>query len=254
MARIVVIGGTGLIGEKVLSLLLARGHDAFAASPTTGVDVGSGEGLDEALVGASVVVDVSKPRTYDPDDVWRYFEAAAANVTAAERRAGVAHHIALSAVGTDHDPQPIPFYRAKAHGEEVLRASGQPYSIVRATQFFEFGAQIGAQAAEQETDDARVADALVQPIAGDDVAGVLAHLADRPPANGATEIAGPDVMPLAEFVGRALRAAGDSRTVVADPEARYFGGVIDERELLPRPGAWLAPTRFDAWLAARSAR
>lgn len=256
MARIVVIGGTGLIGEKVLALLLARGHDAFAASPTTGVDLATGAGLDEALVGASVVVDVSKPRTYDPEEVWRYFDAAATNLVAAERRAGVAHHIALSAVGTERDPQPIPYYRAKAHGEEILRGSGQPYSLVRATQFFEFGPEIGAQAAAaaNAADDAHVADALVQPIAGDDVAGVLAHLADRPPANGATEIAGPEVMPLADFVGRTLAGAGEVRNVVADPEALYFGARIDERELLPRDGAWLAPARLDEWLAERRAR
>ncbi|NYF15603.1 uncharacterized protein YbjT (DUF2867 family) [Microbacterium sp. AK009] len=249
MARITVVGGTGLIGGKVMARLRSAGHEARAASPSTGVDLVTGEGLDDALAGSSVVIDVSKPRTYDPDAVSRHFDRAARNLAGAETRAGVIHHVALSAVGTERVPQSIPFYRAKAHGEAILRDSGVPFSIVRATQFFEFGAQIGAQARTGGTDDARVADAEVQPIAGDDVAAVLAGLADEAPSGGAAEIAGPDIMPLADFVSRCLAATGDGRTVVADPGALYFGAVIERDELLPGDDAWIAPTRLGEWLA-----
>lgn len=176
MARITVIGGTGLIGRKVAARLREAGHEVRAASPSTGVDLLTGAGLDDALAGSSVVIDVSKPRTYAPDAVWRHFDLAARTLAGAETRARVIHHVALSAVGTERVPQPIPFYRAKAHGEAILRSSGVPFSIVRATQFFEFGAQIGAQAGGEGTDATRVADTQVQPIAGDDVAAVLAGL------------------------------------------------------------------------------
>ncbi|MEI3865800.1 NAD(P)H-binding protein [Microbacterium sp. CCNWLW134] len=249
MARITVVGGTGLIGRKVMARLRADGHEACAASPSTGVDLVTGTGVDDALAGSSVVIDVSKPRTYDPDAVWRHFDLATRTLVAAESRAGVIHHVALSAVGTERIPQPIPFYRAKAHGEAILRDSGVPFSIVRATQFFEFGAQIGAQARAGGTDDARVADVEVEPIAGDDVAAVLAGLVDESPSGGAAEIAGPEVMPLADFVARCLAATGDDRPVVADPRALYFGAVIDRSELLPGRDAWIAPTRLSDWLA-----
>ncbi|WP_322409837.1 SDR family oxidoreductase [Microbacterium invictum] len=248
MARITVIGGTGLIGRKVVARLRTAGHDVRAASPSTGVDLVTGAGLDAALAGSSVVIDVSKPRTYDPDAVWRHFDLATRTLVAAEARAGVIHHVALSAVGTERVPQPIPFYRAKAHGEAILREESAPFSVVRATQFFEFGAQIGAQARAGGTDAARVADADVQPIAGDDVAAVLAGLVDQSPTRDAAEIAGPEVMTLADFVSRCLAATGDARPVLADPEAQYFGALIDRSELLPAEGAWLAPTRLADWL------
>lgn len=248
VARITVIGGTGLIGRKVAARLREAGHEVRAASPSTGVDLLTGAGLDDALARSSVVIDVSKPRTYNPDAVWRHFDLAARTLAGAETRARVIHHVALSAVGTERVPQPIPFYRAKAHGEAILRSSGVPFSIVRATQFFEFGAQIGAQAGRDGTDATRVADTQVQPIAGDDVAAVLAGLVDEAPSGAATEIAGPDVMPLADFVGHCLAATGDGRRVSADPRTPYFGARIDRRELLPGSGAWIAPTRLSDWL------
>ena len=248
VARVTVIGGTGLIGRKVAARLREAGHEVRAASPSTGVDLLTGAGLDDALAGSSVVIDVSKPRTYAPDAVWRHFDLAARTLAGAETRARVIHHVALSAVGTERVPQPIPFYRAKAHGEAILRSSGVPFSIVRATQFFEFGAQIGAQAGGEGTDATRVADTQVQPIAGDDVAAVLAGLVDEAPSGAAAETAGPDVMPLADFVGRCLAATGDGRAVIADPRTPYFGALIDRRELLPGNGAWIAPTRLSDWL------
>lgn len=248
VARITVIGGTGLIGRKVAARLREAGHEVRAASPSTGVDLLTGAGLDDALAGSSVVIDVSKPRTYAPDAVWRHFDLAARTLAGAETRARVIHHVALSAVGTERVPQPIPFYRAKAHGEAILRSSGVPFSIVRATQFFEFGAQIGAQAGGEGTDATRVADTQVQPIAGDDVAAVLAGLVDEAPSGAAAETAGPDVMPLADFVGRCLAATGDGRAVIADPRTPYFGALIDRRELLPGNGARIAPTRLSDWL------
>lgn len=253
VARITVIGGTGLIGRKVAARLREAGHEVRAASPSTGVDLVTGAGLDDALAGSSVVIDVSKPRTYDPDAVWRHFDLAARTLAGAETRARVIHHVALSAVGTERVPQPIPFYRAKAHGEAILRSSGVPFSIVRATQFFEFGAQIGAQAGRDATDATRVADTQVQPIAGDDVAAVLAGLVGEAPSGAATEIAGPDVMPLADFVGHCLAATGDGRPVIADPRTSYFGARIDRRELLPGSGARIAPTRLSDWLEERRA-
>ncbi|TQK18731.1 uncharacterized protein YbjT (DUF2867 family) [Microbacterium sp. SLBN-154] len=248
MTRITVVGGTGLIGRKVTALLRTAGHEVRAASPSTGVDLVTGAGVDDALAGSSVVIDVSKPRTYDPDEVWRHIDLATRTLVAAETRAGVLHHVALSAVGTERDPQPIPFYRAKAHGEAILRGSGVPFSIVRATQFFEFGAQIGAQARAAGTDDVRVADAEVQPIAGDDVAVQLAGLADEAPSGGASEIAGPEVMALADFVSRCLAAIGDDQPVIADPRALYFGAAIERDELLPGENARIAPTRLSDWL------
>lgn len=248
--KIVVLGGTGQIGSKVTRLLRERGVDAVPASPSTGVDVMTGAGLDAVLAGADAAIDVSKPRGYDPAVVDAYFRTGIGNLLRAEHAAGVRHHVALAAVGTGPTTD-IPFYRAKAVGTELVQAGGVPFSLVHATQFFEFADAI----ADSGTVDGDVVlpDVLVQPIAGDDVARVIVDIAVADPRNGEVDIAGPEVMPLAEFVGRGIAAHGDRRPVRVGADATYFGGRIGRTALLPGPDARILPTRLEDWLG-REAR
>lgn len=243
--KIVVIGGTGLIGQKLIPLLRERGHDAVAASPASGVNTLTGEGLADVLQSAQVVVDVTNSPSFEDKAVMEFFETSARNIAAAEKAAGVKHHVALSVVGTDRIPD-SGYMRAKSAQEKLIRASGVPYSILRATQFYEF---LGAIAGPGG-DTVRLTDAPMQPLAAYDVATALADVATAPPANAVLEVAGPESQPMHAFVQRALAATGDTRTVVADPKAPYFGAVLDGRGLNP-DGAnpRLAATRFEEWLS-----
>lgn len=243
--KIVVIGGTGLIGSKTVAILRQRRHEAVAASPKTGVDTISGEGLEEALSGAEVVVDLSNSPSFEDRAVLEFFETSGRNLLAAESTAGVRHHVALSIVGTDRSPD-NGYFRAKVAQERLIEASGIPYTIIRSTQFLEF---LGA-IADSNTDGrvVRISPGLFQPIASDDVAAFVAEGALAAPRNGIVEIAGPERAPFNEIVARYLRAIGDSRTVVSDPEARYFGGRVEERSLVPLGEARLGRIGLDDWI------
>lgn len=248
--KIVVIGGSGLIGSKLAAKLRRAGHEVVAASPSTGVDTLTGRGLKEALAGAQVVVDVANSPSFEDEAVLRFFETSGRNLLAAEAEAGVAHHIALSVVGTDR-LLASGYFRAKQAQEDLIEASPVPYTIVQATQFFEFlGGIANAGAAGSEI---RLSHALVQPIAAEDVAAALAEIVNEPPAGGRVEIAGPEAVPLDDLVRRYLAATGDSRQVVTDANADYFGVRLDDRSLTPAAGARLAPTGFDAWFGQRAA-
>lgn len=247
--RIVVAGGTGLIGRGVVAALRRLDHDVVVASPSAGVDIVSGEGLDGSLAGADAIVDVSKPRTYDPSALEVYFTAAARNLSAQGLANGVKRYISLSAVGSAPDST-VPYYRAKADGEAVIRASGLPFTFIHSTQFFEFAGAIADQS--QPAYRPRVPDALCQPAAAADVAAAVAGIALEDAHNDVIEIAGPDVLPLPEFVRRALVAHGDHREFEADRFAPYFGGRIRRDELLPASGARLMPTSLDQWLLSGS--
>lgn len=243
--KIVVLGGTGLIGRKLIACLRQQGHEAVAASPATGVDVLTGAGLATALAGAQVVVDVTNSPSFADADVLSFFERAGRNVLAAEAEAGVEHHLALSVVGADRLPD-SGYMRAKLAQENLVRASTIPYTILRATQFCEFvGAILGAGT---EGDAVRVTPALLQPVAADDVAAVLADLAVAAPLNACVEVGGPDRFPLDVLARKFLAAHGDARQVVADVHARYFGALIDDRSLVAGEGARIGPTRFQNWL------
>ncbi|UJP08713.1 SDR family oxidoreductase [Microbacterium sp. KUDC0406] len=244
MAKIVVIGGTGLIGSKVVAKLTEHGHEAVAASPNTGVNAVTGEGLTEVVEGASTVVDVSNSPSFAPDDVLEFFTTSTRNLIDAERIAGVTHHVALTIVGTDR-PQSIPYFAAKVAQEELIRESGIPYSLVHATQFFEFVGSI----ADISTKDDRVLlpGALIQPIAAEDVATAVARAAAGAPT-GDVEIAGPEAFGMDEFARRALSFRGDSRTVVRDDSAAYYGAQIEERTLIPLDGAQIFGTTLAEWL------
>ena len=250
MAGIVVIGGTGLIGSKVVSMLAEHGHTAIAASPATGVNAVTGEGVAAALDDADAVVDVSNSPSFAPDDVREFFVTSTTNLLKAEQAAGVRHHVALTIVGTNR-PQQIPYFAAKAAQEELIRASGVPFSLVHATQFFEFLGSI----ADVSTDGAtvRLPGGLVQPMAAQDVATAVARTAAGSPV-GDVEIAGPEAFGLDEFVRRGLAFRGDPRTVVRDDEATYYGGRIAERTLVPVDGAQIFPTRLEEWLPANPPR
>lgn len=248
--KIVVIGGTGLIGSKVVSELVERGHEAVAASPNSGVNTLTGEGLAEALVGADVVVDVSNSPSFAPDDVMDFFTTSTTNLLSAEREAGVAHHIALSVVGTDRLPD-SGYLRAKVAQERLIAESGQPYTILRATQFYEFVQRIADEATVDGT--ARVSTGLMQPIAAAEVSAAVARAAQAEPANAVVEIGGPEKLAMDELIRRGLAAAGDTRTVVSDPEAPYFGTKLTGDELTPGPDAELSTLTFADWLAAQSA-
>jgi uncharacterized protein YbjT (DUF2867 family) len=249
--KIVVIGGSGLIGKKLIPLLRARGQEAVSASPSSGVNTLTGEGLAEALQGAQVVVDVSNSPSFEDRAVLEFFETSTRNILAAEAAAGVGHHVALSVVGADRLPD-SGYMRAKVAQERLIKGGKVPYTIVRATQFFEFVGAIAESGADGGA--VRVPDAPMQPLAADDVAAALADVAVGPPANATLELAGPEAQPMAAFVRRALAASGDTRAVVADPQARYFGTALDARGLTP-DGAnpRIGPTRFEEWLR-RSAR
>jgi uncharacterized protein YbjT (DUF2867 family) len=242
--KIVVIGGTGLIGSKVVGKLAAHGHEAIPASPDTGVNTLSGEGLAEALEGASVVVDVSNAPAWEDEAVMEFFKTSTGNQLEAEKAAGVGHHVALSVVGTERLTE-SGYFRAKLAQEELIESSPIPYSIVRATQFFEFMARIADEATEGDT--VRLPTALIQPMAADDVATAVARTAAAAPLNGMRETAGPEQFHLDELIRGALAKRNDPREVVADPQARYFGINPGERVLLPGPDAVLAETRFGDW-------
>jgi uncharacterized protein YbjT (DUF2867 family) len=244
--KIVVIGGTGLIGSKVVSKLTAHGHDAVAASPDTGVNALTGEGLDAALAGAEVVVDVSNSPSFEDAAVLEFFERSTGNLLAAEASAGVRHHVALSVVGTerlaDHG-----YFRAKSAQESLIRGLSVPYTIVHATQFFEFLKSIAALATEGDT--VRLPPVQFQPIAAEDVAGAVARAAVGDPVNGVIETAGPETFRMDELIRTALRSRKDPRQVVTDPHALYFGAYeVDDRTLVPADGAVLGEVRFHDWL------
>ena len=244
--KVVVIGGTGLIGSKVVSKLNAHGHEAVAASPNTGVNTLTGEGLAEVLQGAQVVVDVSNSPSWEDDAVMNFFRTCTGNLMKANADAGVTHHVALSIVGTDRLPE-NGYFRAKLAQEELIKASGIPYSIVHATQFFEF--VNGIADAGTEGDTVRIAPVKFQPIHSDDVATAVARTAAGAPLNGVVEIAGPDVFRFDDLVRDVLTSQNDSRKVVADPHARYYGSELQDDSLVPGPGAQLAATRFADWFA-----
>jgi uncharacterized protein YbjT (DUF2867 family) len=247
--KIVVIGGTGLIGSKLVANLAAHGHDAVPASPGTGVDTLTGEGLTGAFTGADVVVDVSNSPSFEDAAVLEFFETSTRNILGAEAAAGVGHHVALSVVGTERLAE-SGYMRAKIVQEKLIKNSSIPYTIVRATQFFEFAVRMADEASDGDT--ARVPPVLIQPMAADDVAAAVCDVALAAPLNNTIEIAGPEPLRFEDFVREGLRSAGDQRVVVADPQARYFGARLTERTLLPGDGAQLGPTRFGDWLSHRA--
>ena len=243
--KFVIVGGTGLIGAKLAKVLRARGHDVLAASPNTGVNTMTGEGLAQALSGADVVVDVSNSPSFEDKAVLEFFETSGRNLLAAEKAAGVRHHVALSVVGAERVPG-SGYMRAKAAQEALIRASTIPYSIVHSTQFFEF---MGAIAASAESGGGlRVSTAWIQPIASDDVVAALADVAVSAPVNGTEEIAGPERVRMPEMVRRYLRAMNDVRDVVGDPKAPYNGAVLDDESIVPTGNARIGAIRFESWL------
>jgi uncharacterized protein YbjT (DUF2867 family) len=249
--KIVVIGGTGLIGSKVVDKLRQFGHDVLAASPNSGVNTITGEGLSEALAGANVVVDVANSPSFEDAAVLQFFQTSGRNLLAAEAEAGVGHHVALSVVGADR-ARDSGYMRAKVAQENLVKESSIPYTILRSTQFFEFMERIGESGFDGES--VRVSPARVQPILSDDVVAVLAEVAIGAPANATIEVGGPERLPLDEFVRRAMNAAQDARPVVADARAPYFGAVLDDRTLTPAEDAMVGTTRFEEWLAAKGLR
>jgi uncharacterized protein YbjT (DUF2867 family) len=242
--KIVVIGGTGLIGSKLVALLRQRGQEVLAASPNSGVNTLTGEGLPEALAGAQVVVDLANSPSFEDAAVMKFFQTSGRNLLAAETRAGVRYHVALSIVGTDRSDNG--YFRAKVAQEKLIESSGIPYTIVRSTQFLEFLGAIAASSADGNV--VRISPGLFQPIAADDVAAFVADAALAAPRNGIVEIAGPEQAPFNEFVARYLKTVGDPREVVSDPEARYFGGRVEERSLVPLGDARLGRIALDEWL------
>lgn len=245
--KVVVIGGTGLVGSKVVARLNEHGHDAVAAAPDTGVNTITGEGLSEALQGADVVVDVSNSPSFEDRAVLEFFETSTRNLLAAEAEAGVKHHVALSVVGTPR-LQESGYFRGKAAQEKLITESEIPYTIVHATQFFEFVKAIAGAATDGNT--VRLAPVLIQPMASDDVAKAVGRTAVSEPANGVREYAGPEEFRLDDLVRRALSARKDPREVVADGSAKYFNADLGERTLLPEPGAYKFETRFEDWLGS----
>jgi uncharacterized protein YbjT (DUF2867 family) len=244
--KVVVIGGTGLIGSKVVARLGEHSHEAVAAAPSTGVNTLTGEGLAEVLKGASVVIDVSNSPSFEDEAVMDFFRTSTTNLLKAETEAGVTHHVALSVVGTER-LQDSGYFRAKQAQEELIKASGIPYSIVHATQFFEFVKAIAAAATEGDT--VRLAPVKIQPVSSDDVAATVGRTAVANPINGVVEVAGPDEFRLDQLIGKGLAAKNDPRKVVADVHAPYFGAELKETTLLPAPGAHVGEARFSDWLA-----
>jgi uncharacterized protein YbjT (DUF2867 family) len=244
--KIVVIGGTGLIGSKVVAMLREQGHEAVPASPRLGINTLTGEGLAEALAGASAVVDVSNSPSFAPEAVLEFFETSTRNLLAAEAATGVGHHVALSIVGIDRSPD-NGYFQAKLAQEALIAAGPTPYSIVRATQFFEF--IDGIADAATTGNDVHIAPVAFQPMAADDVARAVAEVAVSAPLNGRVEIAGPERLRFDEVIQRRLRTRNDARRVVADPHAAYFGAVPSEQSLVPLNGAQLGAIRFEDWLA-----
>jgi len=247
--KIVVIGGSGLIGTKLVSNLREKGHAVVAASPATGVNILTGEGLAEVLMDCQVVVDVANSPSFEDAAVMTFFKTAGRNLLAAEAAAGVGHHLALSVVGGERLPD-SGYFRAKMAQEELIKASRIPYTILRSTQFFEFvGGIVNAGAgAGAEGDAIRLSPALFQPIASDDVAAALAELAVAEPLNATVEVAGPEACPLDNFARKFLAARGDGRKVIADVHARYFGAALNDRSLTPGENPRLGSIRFADWL------
>jgi uncharacterized protein YbjT (DUF2867 family) len=249
--KIVVIGGTGLIGKKLVDNLRQRGNDVVSASPSSGVNTVTGEGLAEALKGAQVVVDVSNAPSWEDKEVLEFFETSGRNLLAAEAAADVSYHVVLSVVGTDR-LLASGYFRAKMAQEKLISASKIPYTIVRATQFFEFVNFIAQYATEGAT--VRLPSVLMQPIVSDDVAAALADAALGKPMNGMIEIAGPEQLRQDELVRQFLSATGDSRKVVIDPAARYYGLEVNDQSLVPGPNPRLGPTHFTDWLKRSTSR
>ncbi|WP_369243774.1 SDR family oxidoreductase [Streptomyces sp. R41] len=245
--KIVVIGGTGLIGSKVITRLTAHGHDAVAASPKTGANTITGEGLAEVLSGADVVVDVTNSPSFEDQAVMDFFTTSTANLIAAEKEARVSHHVALSIVGVER-PSDGGYFKAKAAQEQLIRDSGLPYSIVHATQFFEFIGGIADTATDGDT--VTLPPVSFQPVAADDVAAAVARTAVGEPVNGIVDIAGPEAGRFDEIVARVLESRNDRRRVVADPAAPYFGAHVSERSLIPEEGSPHGEITLDAWLEA----
>ena len=244
--KILVIGGTGLIGSKLVRRLIERGHEAIAASPATNVNTLTGEGLDDALDGVHTVVDVANSPSFEDKAVLAFFQTSSRNLLAAEARAGVRHHVALSVVGTQRLAE-SGYFRAKIAQEALIAQGGIPYTIVHCTQFFEFLGSI-VQSGTQG-DEVRLPTARVQPIASDDVALAMADAALDTPVNGIVEVAGPERVRLAELAQRYMRKIGDSRTVHADPGARYFGALLDDDTLVPGSGPRLGTIDFETWFS-----
>jgi uncharacterized protein YbjT (DUF2867 family) len=249
--KIVVIGGSGLIGSKLVPKLRELGHEAVAASPNSGVNSVTGEGLADAIKGASVVVDVSNAPAWEDAAVLNFFETSTRNLLTQEAAAGVKHHVALSVVGSDRMLE-SGYFRAKIAQENLIKASSIPYSIVRATQFFEFVK--GISDFSTAGNKVRLPSALIQPMAADDVAGAIARVAIGSPVNSTVEIGGPEIFPLDGLVRRALAAWNDPREVVADPQAGYFGVPVSERTLVPDDDAQLGDTRLETWLTQPAAK
>ncbi len=249
--KVVVIGGTGLIGSKLVATLRGEGHEAIAAAPNTGVNTITGEGLANVLQGASAVVDVTNAPTWDDDAVMKFFETSTRNQLKYEKAASVGHHIALSVVGTEQLSE-SGYFRAKIAQEELIRESSVPYTIVHATQFFEFIK--GLADISMVGDKVHLAPVQFQPMAADDVARGVARVVTGKPTNGIVEIAGPEVFRLDELVRLRLRSLDDPREVVTDPNALYSGARVSERTLVPGPNAWRGEITFDAWLKLPAAR
>jgi uncharacterized protein YbjT (DUF2867 family) len=249
--KIVVIGGTGLIGSKTIPILRQGGHEAIAASPNTGVNTITGEGLKEAMAGTQVVIDLANSPSFEDRAVLEFFETSGRNLLAAEAAAGVRHHVALSIVGTDRSPD-SGYFRAKVAQEKLIEKSGIPYTIIRSTQFLEFLRAIADSSAAGGI--VKVSPGLFQPIAADDVAAIVAEVAVAAPRSGIVEIAGPERGPFSEIVARYLKAVGDPRPVVSEPEARYFGALVKERSLVPLGEARLGRIGLDEWLRRSQAK
>lgn len=247
--KIVVIGGSGLIGKKLVSKLRSVGHDAVAASPSSGVNTITREGLNEAMKAAQVVVDVANAPSWEDKAVLDFFETSGRNLLAAEKVAGVRHHVALSVVGTER-LLASGYFHAKLVQENLIKESDIPYTIVRATQFFEFVGGIAQFATEGQT--VRVPPVLMQPIASDDVAAAMADAALAKPLNGTAELAGPEPIRQDDLVRRFLKATGDKRTVTVDPKALYYGIAVNDQSLTPGNHPRIGPTRFDDWLSAQA--
>ena len=242
--KIVVIGGTGLIGSKTVAILRQGGHEVVAASPNTGVNTITGEGLKEAMAGAQVVIDLANSPSFEDKAVLEFFETSGRNLLAAEAAAGVRHHVALSIVAIDRTDNG--YFRAKVAQEKLIKTSGIPYTIVRSTQFLEFLRGIADSSADGNR--VRLPPVLFRPIAADDVAANVADVALAAPRNGIVEIAGPEQAPFNQIVARYLKAVGDTREVVSDPEARYWGGRVEEYSLVPLGEARLGRIGIDEWL------
>jgi uncharacterized protein YbjT (DUF2867 family) len=244
--KIVVIGGSGLIGKKLVSALCERGHEAVAASPSSGVNAVTGEGLADVLVGAEVVVDVTNSPSFEDAAVLAFFEQSSHNLLAAEAGAGVGHHVALSVVGADRIPD-SGYMRAKVAQEQLIQAAGIPYTILRATQFFEFVGAIAQGSMEGQT--IRLPAAFIQPVLSDDVVAALVNITLGEPANGTVDLAGPDRFRFDELMRQFLSANQDTREIVTDSQARYFGAKLDDQSLVPLGNSHLGSTRFEDWLS-----